>query len=133
MVKKTKLVDTNILLRFLVADEPSQAGKVEKLFIKAGKKELEIKDVVLAEAVWILLSFYKVSKKEVIEKLEGILAFEKFKLNKLILKKAIEVYRNNNISFVDAYLGASSNVEKKGLYTFDKDLKKVEGLKIKDF
>ncbi len=131
MKKKTKLLDTNIIIRFLTKDSPSQAEKIENLFKKAKKEELEIPDFILTEIVWVLLSFYKVKKDEVIEKLEGILSFEKFKLNRAVLKKAIDIYRNYNISFVDAYLCALAiKGDYPKVYSFDKRLKKIEGVKI---
>lgn len=131
MKKKKRLIDTNIIIRFLTQDTPVQAKKIENLLKKAEKEELEIPDFILTEIVWVLISFYKLKKKEVIEKLEGILAFEKFKLERSVLKKAIEIYRDYNISFVDAYLSAlaiKGNYQK--LYSFDKRLKKVGSLNI---
>ena len=35
-----KALDTNVLIRFLIADDPSQATKVKDLFIKAEENRL---------------------------------------------------------------------------------------------
>lgn len=132
MGKKTKLLDTNIIIKFLTKDTPQQAEEIENLFKKAKKEELEIPDFILTEVIWVLLSFYKLEKIKVIEKLEGILSFEKFKLNRVILRKTIDIYRDYNISFVDAYLGALAITgDYPKVYSFDKRLKKIEGITIK--
>jgi len=123
--KKSKLIDTNIIIRFLTKDEPKLTKKAEELFKKAGVKELEIPDFILTEIVWVLLSFYKLDKKDVIEKLEGILAFEKFKLNRKELRRAIDIYRENNISFVDSYLIADGRAEDKEIVSFNKGVQKI--------
>ena len=67
-----------------------------------------------------------ISCKQVLEKLEAICIFEKFKLNKRVLRKAIDIYRENNFSFVDAYLCALSVTGKyANLYSFDERIKKL--------
>ena len=45
-------VDTNILLRHLLGDDPIQAAKADKLI--NGKETVLITDVVLAETIWTL-------------------------------------------------------------------------------
>lgn len=116
---KTKLVDTNLLIRFLTQDDPELAAKAEAIFKKANQKQLEIPPYILMEVVWVLLSFYELEKREVIKKLEAILAFDKFKLERKVLRKAIEFYKHENISFVDAYLLAQGYVEAKSVISFD--------------
>jgi predicted nucleic-acid-binding protein len=124
-----KLLDSNILIRFLAQDDFEKSEQVEKLFKEARKQELQIPDFILTEIVWVLISFYKLRKDKVIEKLEGILSFKKFKINRLVLRKAIDIYRNYNISFVDAYLCALGVSKKRGIYSFDKKLRKTKGVK----
>ncbi len=120
-----KIVDTNVIIRFLTNDSPQLARQAEKIFSQAKKRELVIPDFVLTEIVWALLSFYQLKKEALIEKLEAILAFDRFELNRTVLAKAIAFYRENNISFVDAYLLALSETKKQDLITFDQRLKKL--------
>lgn len=123
--KTNKLIDTNIIIRFLTQDNPNLTKKAEKIFKKAQTKELEIPDFILTEIVWILLSYYELDKNAVVENLEGLLAFDKFKLNKKALRRAIDIYRENNISFVDAYLIAQGKSENKKVLSFDKKVAKL--------
>lgn len=49
-------VDTNVLVRLFVADEPAQAAKAQKLFDAAADREIAVwvSDTVLVELVWTL-------------------------------------------------------------------------------
>ena len=118
-------MDTNVVIRFLTADDLRLAEKAEKLFLEAEKGELIIPDFILTEIVWVLLSFYKLGKDDVIEKLEAMLAFDKFALDRKILRQAVSYWRRKNISFVDAYL-LSLSINRKGkLISFDQKLNKL--------
>ncbi|MGI6775730.1 MAG: PIN domain-containing protein [Patescibacteria group bacterium] len=128
--KKKKLLDTNVVVRFLAEDNPLLAQKAKRIFLEAQENELVIPDFVLTEIVWVLLSFYQLDKKTVIEKLEAMLAFDKFSLHRKVLRQAIDLWRNENISFVDAYLLSLSFNQKRKLYSFDKRLKKLAGEKL---
>lgn len=67
-----KALDTNVLVRFLVADEKSQAGKVRRLF-EAAERENEsfcVSWVVLLELIWVLSAAYDFSRAEVLEAIE---------------------------------------------------------------
>ena len=53
-------VDTNVFLRFFVRDVESFYQKAKELFEKAenGEEKLETSDLVIAEIVWVLESYY---------------------------------------------------------------------------
>ncbi|MBU1110939.1 PIN domain-containing protein [Patescibacteria group bacterium] len=128
MLGKIKTLDTNLLIRFFTQDNPAQADAVEKLLRKAAKDELLLPDIIIAEIVWVLLSFYELEKEEVIEKLEGLFSLENVKMNRNTLKRTIDLYRRYNISFTDAYLAAYTLEEEKSdqIYSFDRGLDKVK-------
>jgi len=131
MLKKRPILDTNVIIRFLTNDSPQQADKVVKLLEEAGITSLEIPDVVIAEIIYVLLSFFKLNKEEVIEKIAQLIEFEKIKTNKKLIKKALEFYQNNSISFVDAYLcSLITNNKNSFIYSLDKVLQQVKGIKI---
>jgi len=126
MVSKFVL-DTNILIRFLTNNPKKQAAAVESLFKKAGLRSLLIPDVVLVEAVFVLLSFYNLPKEEIIENIASLITFNKFNLHRSLFKKTLELYSKYPISFVDAYVGAVSRTEpRRIIYTYDK---RVLGIK----
>jgi predicted nucleic acid-binding protein len=53
-------LDANVILRFLLADDPGQSPKARTLFelAQAGRLTLFISHVTLAEVSWVLLSYY---------------------------------------------------------------------------
>ena len=70
-----KAVDTNVLVRYLVQDDPRQ-GKRAADFIEAaatGEEQILIGNIVLCEMVWVLESAYGYSKPEIADAIEKIL------------------------------------------------------------
>jgi len=124
---RKRVLDTNVIIRFLTNDSPELSRRAELIFRRAKKSQLIIPDFILMEIVWVLLSFYGLKKEEVIEKLEAMLTFIKFDFNRPVLRRAIDLYRSFNISFVDAYLLAWTKTKSISLVTFDRQLKKIEG------
>lgn len=75
---KAHLIDTNVLLRYLIGDVPPQAGKARALMerLEAGTERAEVLESVVAETTWTLESFYNVPRSEIAEKLATILSFK---------------------------------------------------------
>lgn len=70
-----KGLDTNVLVRYLVQDDPEQ-WKSAADYIKRAKTNSEtcfINSIVLCELVWVLGTSYKLSRDEIIGILEKIL------------------------------------------------------------
>lgn len=133
MPNKKPVLDTNLIIRFLTEDSPSQAKKVRLLLEKSAAKSLWIPDLIMAEIVYVLLSFYRLPKTEVITKIAALINFPKIKTNQKILKTTLQIYDENNISFADAYLVALAKIKKASLvYTFDRKLHKIKGIKTKE-
>ncbi len=120
-------VDTNVFLRFFVRDDESLYQKARELFEKAerGDAKLETSDLVIAEIVWVLESYYNFSKPEVKEVVETILETKNLKVaNHSRVKEAIDLYFLGKMDFIDAY-----NIA----YVKAKDFKKVATFDIKHF
>lgn len=124
-----RLLDTNFILRFLLKDHPIQS-EAARTIIKTKTAALFVPDIVIAEVIWVLTSFYKLSREETDEKIYHFLGLNSIYSNKDILIRALYFYRNFNISFIDSYL-ASFCEEKKldGIYSFDKGLDKIKEVK----
>ena len=126
-------VDTNLFLRYLTNDVPEQADAVERLLRRAmaGEVRLLTNELVIAEIVWTLESFYKRSRRDIMEKVLAILNTPGLEVaNGEIVLQAIAWYAEKNVDFIDAYNGAW--VLARGLnavYTFDrKHFFRLEGL-----
>lgn len=122
-------VDTNYFLRFLINDIPEQADKVEKLFKRgiAGEEELITSLAVFFEIYWVLSTFYKKNKENLVTALVSVL-----KLKFIILKerelllKALDIYSKNNLTFEDCFnLAYAQKFNVSALATFDKKLQKT--------
>ncbi|MDP3732967.1 MAG: PIN domain-containing protein [Candidatus Daviesbacteria bacterium] len=124
-----KLIDTNLIIRFLIKDDPDQFEAAQKLFSSL-EENLILPDMVLAEIVWTLHSVYKLTKQEIIEKLLKLLELKNFTANFQLLTNSLLINRNYNVSFVDAYLIAFCEQNKlEGIYSFDKGLDKIKSVK----
>lgn len=70
-----KAVDTNVLVRFLVNDDPAQASIVRARFADAEqqRESFWVPVLVLLETIWVLESGYGVSRSELIATLSDLL------------------------------------------------------------
>jgi len=121
-----ELLDTNIILRFLVGDISEQKKSAEKIFKEAeiGKREVLIKSLVIAEACFVLESFYKKSKEEIASSMEVLLSQKWIKVEDRQTLLAMWPWYKEGSHFVDSFLLSDSKINKYKLLTFDKKLEK---------
>ena len=121
------LLDTNVIIRFLVGDHEEHLSKSIEIFkeIERSKLQVFIVDGVLMEAFFVLTKFYKLPKDEVINDLKAILALSGVvNSNKAILFETLSLIGSENIDFVDALICAKSKLEGFGKLSFDEDVNK---------
>ena len=100
-------VDTNILIRHLTGDPPDQAARATRFLTAAD--ELLLADLVVAEVVYVLESFYEVPRARVAELVQAIVAFPAVVvLDAAMLLRALEVYETARLDFAEAYLVAQA-------------------------
>ena len=118
-------VDTNVLLRYLLRDDETQADKSCQLFER--EERILITDVVLAETLWTLIGRkYKATKIDLITVVDKLLQEPnvRFEDDKVIWQ-ALITFRKSDADFADALIVhkalkiASKNDELKAFYTFD--------------
>jgi predicted nucleic acid-binding protein len=101
------LVDTNVLVRHVTGDPPSQARRATE-FLRAGH-ELLLTDVVLAEVVYVLDSVYGFPRPRVAEAGRSLLALpEVAVIDAPMLLRALELYETLRLDFAEAYLAAAA-------------------------
>ncbi|MBT9438588.1 MAG: PIN domain-containing protein [Desulfobacterales bacterium] len=133
---RSYFIDTNIFIRYLTNDDPVKADRVEKLLSEAaaGKIRLVTAEMVLAEVVWVLESFYGLKNIEVGSMVKAILATPGLEvLNSALVEKALEYYLAHNIDFVDGYIAAVMDKHKiSDIYSYDKKhLSRIKSIKRK--
>lgn len=98
-------VDPNIFVRHLTGD-PADLAARSSAFL-AAETELFVTDLVVAETVYVLESFYQALRVQVAEAIRSILAFRSVvTLDLALLLRAVEVYECDRIDFAEAYLVA---------------------------
>lgn len=103
----TAFVDTNILIRHLTGDPPDMARKATAFLAQAD--ELLLPDVIVAETVYVLESFYEVPIEEVARLVRSVVAFDPIQvLDPALLLRSLEVYETHRIDYAEAYLVASA-------------------------
>jgi len=121
----TAFVDTNVFVRHLTGDPPAQAKRATRYLERAD--ELLLADLIAAEVVYVLESFYEVARAEVADALRAILAFPATRVvDASLLERAIELYEVDRLDFAEAYLVASA--ERSGISvvaSFDRSIDRV--------
>lgn len=105
----TSFLDANIFIRYLTNDDPAKADRVESLLesAAAGKERLITTELVIAEVVWVLESFYKLDSLAIGPMVKAILATPGLEvINGALVEKAVERYMAQNIDFIDGYIVA---------------------------
>jgi predicted nucleic acid-binding protein len=128
-----RFVDTNVFLRFLVNDDPAKADACETLFREAatGDEVLCTSDMVIAEIIWVLESYYELKKADIRNCVEKILNTRNLHCpNKELIISALSIYVEKNVDFIDAYNAfILRRDEIKEIYSYDRHFDRVDWIK----
>jgi predicted nucleic acid-binding protein len=121
-------VDTNVLVRHLTGDLPEQAARATA-FLSAAD-ELLLADLVLAELVYVLESFYEQPRSRVAELARAVIGFDAIRVvDEPVLLRALEVYEHDRLDFAEAYLAACAEATGVGrVASFDRSLDRVASI-----
>lgn len=121
----TAFVDTNVFVRHLTGDPPDLAARATAFLATA--KELLLPDLIVAETVYVLESFYEVPATEVARVIRSMIAFPAIRtIDPPLLLRALEVYETRHIDFAEAYLVASAeSAGVDGVASFDRGIDRV--------
>lgn len=125
---KIVAVDTNVVLRYLLADHPALSQKAKKLFKAAEQRKLRLflDEVVLAEVVWTLSSFHKISKVKISDSLRVLLSQNwLFCRRKKLMLEALKNFAEKNIDYIDAWLFSVAKKLNFQISSFDKDFDRL--------
>lgn len=123
-----KGVDTNVLVRYIVQDDPQQS-KLATQFMEhecTVDSPAFINGVVMCELVWVLESAYEYSRQEIAKVIEQILRTREFHIYQPeILWQSLWGYQHRGADFADHFI-ASINSHSGCEYTvtFDKKASK---------
>ena len=128
--EKVYLIDTDIILRYLLDDHKVHSPKAKDFMgeVFKGAKKAEIFDVVIVECIYVMEKYYQIPKAEISTKLSGILNFSGIvNPDRSEILEALLKYNSTNIDIVDCILAAHSSSEKI-VVSFDKDMKELKAI-----
>ena len=121
--KNMKIVDANIVLRYLLNDTEELAEKATEIL---ENNEVFIPNEVIAEIVYVLEKVYKVKNDEISDTLRNLLQYRNLKVADLdVVEEALVLYGKLRLDFVDTLLYAYHEIKGHQVYTFDKKLNKL--------
>jgi predicted nucleic-acid-binding protein len=122
-------IDTNVFLRFLTTDKEKMPKSLLTFFSKLENGETKVLclDLVFFQVIFVLKSFYKVEKEEIINKMLNLLSFDGLYMkDKRVIERTLEMWRNHPGDIIDCYIAA--NMEKSGekeIVSYDKKIEKL--------
>lgn len=129
-MSKSQIVDTNVIVRFLVGDNRQQLSQAKEWFQEAekGKRRLVIKSIVVAEACFVLESVYEKSRQEISDSFEVFLSQKWLKVEDRDVLLGLWSLYLSNLHFVDSFLITWARLNQSEVISFDqKLLKKFKG------
>lgn len=120
--------DTNVILRYLLRDNPEQFEKADHYFesVRTGREKALLLESVLVECVYVLTKFYKIPKVEVADSLSALLRYKGFvNHDKSVLLEALALFAAENIDPVDCVIIAAGRHGNMKPFSFDKGLNRL--------
>ena len=125
-------IDANVILRHLLKDHREQSPKAKAVMdaVQDGRLEVVCHPVTLAEVVFVLTRFYKLSRADISTELASLLKAEGFRIaDKPLYERALQLYADTVPHFGDACACAAALQHCEGrLLSFDQALSKVDGI-----
>ena len=126
--EKVYLIDTNVILRYLLNDHKRFSPKAKAFILDVAKgiKKAELQSVVVVECVYVMEKFYEIPKNEIVDKLSRILNIKGIvNADKSAILDALVKYENSSADIVDCILAAKSSPQHV-IVSFDKDFKRLK-------
>ena len=127
-------IDTNLLVRLFVADDPEQADKVKALFDRHADEEgaFWVADIVLVELVWALDRVYGRPRVQIVAALQALAGHATVRLESpAALREALPLYAKGRSDFADCLLSVKAvAVGCDRLRAFDKKMKGLPAVEV---
>jgi predicted nucleic-acid-binding protein len=126
-VSKRRLVDTNLIVRYLVQDHEKHAKAAGKLFNACDRGDVVIVmlPAVLAECVFVLGSFYEHARGDITSVLGRLISSPGVEMDGTAIHlDALDRYRKTKVHFVDCLIAATAATENIPVASFNQDFRK---------
>jgi predicted nucleic acid-binding protein len=134
-VSRRRLVDTNLIVRYLVQDQEKQARAAGKLFDACDRGDLVIVvlPAVLAESVFVLESFYEHARADIASALGTLISSPGVEISgPAVHLDALDRYRKTKVHFVDCLIAATAAAEDTPVATLDRDFRKFPDVRVEN-
>jgi predicted nucleic-acid-binding protein len=127
-------LDTNVVLRLLIEDDPKQTPLAQRLVREALAEGdvCYVSDAALCEIEWVLVSCYDASRADLVlayDRLFGLPGFQFEDVREL--RRVLERFRQSRVEFSDLLLGVRAQGRgARTTYTFDRALARQEGFSL---
>ena len=131
-MSKRRLVDTNLIVRYLVQDHEKHAKAAGKLFdaCDRGDVVIVVLPAVLAECVFVLESFYEHPRGDIASALGRLISSPGVEIDAAIHLDALDRYRKTKVHFVDCLIAATAATENMPVASFDQDFRKFTDVRV---
>lgn len=117
------IIDANVVLRYLLDDDPKQSPEAVELFERAPDDSLFLSVIILAEVTWTLRSHFAVPREKICAAIQQVLALPSVSVDPVAFD-AVARFVKNNVDFTDCALAAASSATGLPLVTYDQDYRK---------
>jgi predicted nucleic-acid-binding protein len=132
-MSERRLVDTNLIVRYLVQDHEKHAKAAGRVFDACDRGEVVIVvlPAVLAECVFVLESFYKHPRGDIASALGRLISSPGVEISGATIHlEALDRYRKTKVHFVDCIVAATAAAENMPVASFDQDFRKFPDVRI---
>jgi predicted nucleic-acid-binding protein len=132
-MSKRRLVDTNLIVRYLVQDHEKHAKAAGRFFdaCDRGDVVIVVLPAVLAECVFVLESFYEHARGDIASTLSTLVSSPGVEINETAIHlDALNRYRQTKVHFVDCLIAATASAQNTPVATFDQDFRKFTDVRV---
>jgi predicted nucleic-acid-binding protein len=132
-VSMQRLVDTNLIVRYLVQDHEKHARAAGRLFEACDRGDLivVVLQAVLAECVFVLESFYRRSRYDIASALGRLISSPGVEISEVAIHlDAFNRYRRTKAPFVDCLIAAHAVAKDMPVCSFDQDFRKFADVRV---
>jgi len=127
---KRYFVDTNVFIDIVMKRDEKRFRQCSRFFqkVKLNKIKAVTGNVVLAELIWTLKSFYGIGKEEIVRRIKSIIKLRGIKLvDNYDPLRAIDLYQSKSIKYIDALIASIRPIQEKKwtVVSFDKDFDRI--------
>ncbi|HEY4762262.1 MAG TPA: PIN domain-containing protein [Candidatus Sulfotelmatobacter sp.] len=132
-MSRQRLVDTNLIVRYLVQDHDKHARAAGKVFdaCDRGDVGIVVLPVVLAECVFVLESFYRHPRTNIASALGRLISSPGVEISEVTVHlDALNRYKRTKAQFVDCLIAATAVAKNVPVATFDQDFRKFVDVRL---